>query len=327
MERWASRGVAVVAMAAVAACSGAPAELEGTASRAQALDATNGSNLNGSNLNGSNLNGSNLNGSDPGSNLDSVSFAGARLPSGALDATQLWGGMLVGARNGRIFWGQDFVGATFNATASDGHPVTLRIDSAIQDPAPNADVWRYQVQVLDPTGTWQELCPSAPGGLAVAVNGRWNYAFGTPGGGSKIDDPAVFTFGCQGAAIEKCVAWGYKPWATVNGTPIEPYHSACVRLVRADYCGDGVSHTTNGRWINLYDGLGIQQDTESWIFEAEWDANGARCLSPLNRGLDLSTVVCGVEKLDLTCGARSHFSAGTLLMTETPEGQLGILGL
>src|SRR5207302_1954997 len=50
------------------------------------------------------------------------------------------------------------------------------------------------------------------------------------------------------------------------------------RMIRADYCGDGTSWTVNGRRINVYDGLGVQTDTASWSFEAEWDAHGARCL-------------------------------------------------
>jgi hypothetical protein len=33
-----------------------------------------------------------------------------------------------------------------------------------------------------------------------------------------------------------------------------------VRLVRADYCGDGIGHTRNGTPIDLFDRIGIQPD-------------------------------------------------------------------
>ena len=48
-----------------------------------------------------------------------------------------------------------------------------------------------------------------------------------------------------------------------------------VRMIRADYCGDGTSWTVNGRTIDLYDGLGINVDTSAWTFEAEWTPSGA----------------------------------------------------
>ena len=49
----------------------------------------------------------------------------------------------------------------------------------------------------------------------------------------------------------------------------------------ADYFGDGRSFTVDGALLNLYDGLGIQEDTEAWSFEAEWGPEGARCVSCL----------------------------------------------
>ena len=33
------------------------------------------------------------------------------------------------------------------------------------------------------------------------------------------------------------------------------YHQACTRMARADYCGDGTSHTQDGTWIEYYDKL------------------------------------------------------------------------
>ena len=53
-------------------------------------------------------------------------------------------------------------------------------------------------------------------------------------------------------------------------------------MARADYCGDGASHTLDGTWIDIYDGLGIQKktlDDDGMMFEASWSVNGATCVS------------------------------------------------
>ena len=55
----------------------------------------------------------------------------------------------------------------------------------------------------------------------------------------------------MGGAIAKCVLWGYRPWATYNGTPLAQYHQACTRMVRADYCGTGTSYTVTGNRISV----------------------------------------------------------------------------
>jgi len=141
---------------------------------------------------------------------------------------------------------------------------------------------------------------------------------------SHIDDGASFTLGCVEDAVGKCVRLGYEPWQTrsvCNGSRcqqanLSDWHQACTRMVRADYCGDGRSHTVDGTMINVYDGLGIQIDDEPWFFEAEWVSGGARCVTH-QRVVDLTTVPgCAARLIDPTCGSLSHFASGTLLMDE-----------
>ena len=57
-------------------------------------------------------------------------------------------------------------------------------------------------------------------------------------------------------------------------------YDACVRLVRADYCGDGEGSTRDGTLIDLYDDRGIQQSDSDPMqeFEAGWTAAGAVCV-------------------------------------------------
>ena len=60
-----------------------------------------------------------------------------------------------------------------------------------------------------------------------------------------------------------------------------PYYQTCVRLARADYCGDGVGHTRNGTPIDVFDRFGIQRDEPApgMSFEAAWGMDGAVCVS------------------------------------------------
>src|SRR5262249_33047459 len=151
--------------------------------------------------------------------------------------------------------------------------VALRVDSfALQNP----DIALYGFSVGASDGSWSPLCVELDGttGQAIPLAGRWDGSQGTSTGGSWIDDPSSITLASTGYALAKCTLLGYRPWAGLRD-----HHETCTRLLRADYCGDGTSYTLDGRPIDLYDAIGIQSDTESWSFEAEWDAGGARCLS------------------------------------------------
>jgi len=278
----------------------------------------NGSNLNGSNLNGSNLNGSNLNGSELANLLAWVRFSGARLGPVELNGAALEGSQLVAYRGGQRLSGTQLLDARFEGRSGDAAEVPLKITGVIP-PAWDGDVWRYRFAYQGVDHLWFPVCTEERS--AVAVAGRWDYRYGTPGAGGKVADPAVFTLGCPGAAVDKCVGMGYRPWArTSSGLSLDRHHQACVRMIRADYCGDGISQTTEGRLINVHDAVGIQHDDYDWILEAEWDPAGARCVSAINRSL--LGVLCSDRLLDLTCGASWSFSAGALLISETPWGPL-----
>jgi hypothetical protein len=288
------------------------AEPPSFASRHQAVVQDNGTNLNGTNLNGTNLNGTNLN----GTNLNGTNLNSAKLSGVSVEAAWLQGGEIqVRMPGGQVVTGQEVVGLKLQGTDSEGAEIKLKISAATAGSGSNADVWYYSVEYKDLEGAWQPLC--AYDGKAVAVAGRWDYRSGVEGGGSHLDDPSMFTLGCRGAAIAKCVELGYKPWASSESGSLSQHHQACTRLLRGDYCGNGTAYTQNGRWVNLYDAVGVQQDTENWSFEAEWTANGAECFSLVNRA-NLDLVPCFVPKLSLTCGLHSHFSQGTLLMSEIP---------
>ena len=274
---------------------------------------------NGSNLNGSNLNGSNLNGNDLSQFMVSVNYLPAKHSGAQLDQVWLEGTTFKGVKASRFFSGADFQSAEFQGNLGSGGTVRLRVNAISAAPAPNQDLSLYDVSFLDSTGVWQPACRDSSGApaLAMPLHGTWDYRSGVPGGGAKTEDPARFTFACMGGAIAKCVLWGYRPWSTYNNVSLSAYHQACTRLVRADYCGDGTSYTQNGNRINLYDPLGIQQDTEDWAFEAEWDTGGARCIYPLNRSH--AGIPCFDARSDYFCGQNMSQNQGALLRNETPS--------
>lgn len=280
------------------------------------LAAANGPTLNGRNVNGRNVNGPWMNGT-----LVSVRYGGATKGgmNVALPMQELWleGSAIHGLLRGEELSGTDLVHLRLVGNLDDGSTVPLRIDGVSQGSGVDQDVWSYDVSFQDnKTGAWHPICTTADGAAlkAIPLEGTWNYKQGVEGGGSKIHDTSVFTFACDGAALAKCVRFGYKPWQSVDGVSLEAHHQACTRLIRADFCGDGTSYTQDGNWVNLYDTQSVQTDSEAWVAEAEWNSEGATCFTSHTRATE--PVQCADGRLVSTCG--SKFSQNTLIISETP---------
>jgi hypothetical protein len=276
---------------------------------------TNGTNLNGTNLNGTNLNGTNLN----GTNLNGVTLGGITLGNVHLEGAQLIGQNAQGQR----LAGTALIGAHLTGTLDNGATLPLTIVDVQQGGAPDTDIFYYTVDYQRSDGSSGSLCVDTSGrpAGAIALAGRWDYRSGVVGGGSHSDDASQVTFACPGGALYKCVEWGYKPWRSVNGTSLAPYHQTCTRVVRADFCGDGTPHTQDGQVINIYDREGVQTDTRAWLGEASWDEAGARAYNLLNRShLDLIyRLSCNVP-LRLVFDSSWEFTHGALIVDETPLG-------
>jgi hypothetical protein len=192
------------------------------------------------------------------------------------------------------------IGTTFRVTLSDGTvlpqenlPGTVlafgdgsgqqrrvRIDAVERDPRdPEGDVMLYALSERDPeSGEWHNACQPDPDGrrLGFPLAG----AFTSDGRYEPAPERLLIT--CTGGAEGKCVRFGYKPWRQApDGSSLAPYYQTCVRLARADYCGDGVGHTRNGTPIDIFDRIGIQRDEPApgMTFEAAWAEDGAVCVS------------------------------------------------
>jgi hypothetical protein len=315
------------------ACSSCTYDNVETESQALEFDGLNGQMLNGRGLNGSHL----------GNALQWASFAKVKIGHKKLDEVWLVGSELVGVKHhGGIVRGTAFVGATFNGRSDTHKHVNLRVADVVA-PGAGSDIWKYSIEFRFGS-RWIPLCladaltgdglngPLINGqnlndGIAngdiivlgsIPVDGYWNYQSGTSNGGSKIASTDRFTFACPKiGAIGKCVEAGFEPWGFDSvGNALDTEHEACVRMMRADYCGNGTPHTVDGTLINAYDALGVQDDTETWPLEAEWDADGARCVTQHYRAA--SPVACAQQLFDPTCGSPPDWNGGTLLVSETP---------
>jgi hypothetical protein len=275
---------------------------------ASELVSDNGVSLNGVSLNGVSPNGVSLN----GVSLNGVSLNGVRLNGVGLSGVVLVGTRFYAVSSYGVVSGYDLIGARFSGLLSDGTTLRLRIDGI--EPSISDRETHFYVVSYRSGDSWSPLCGTGSGGIpvqAIPLRGAWDHRQGVPGGGAKIYESGLITFACRGAALAKCVELGYKPWR------YDRHHQACVRMLRADYCGDGRSWTKSGRKINLYDGIGIQEDDQGWSGEAEWSTTGALCIRKPRVILDDMPACAGTRPPPSgSCLDRTHFSTGTLLMSE-----------
>jgi hypothetical protein len=269
----------------------------------QEVVSANGLSLNGISLNGISLNGISLN----GISLNGISLNGTTLSGTTISAVSTTAPPLTGS---------SVVGSTWNATASNGTVVKLRIDAAAPGAPPNTDLWFYKVSYQTSSG-WSPLCglDSANQPIqALTTAGVWSAVSGDSA--KYAASSSQFTFACRGKTVAKCVELGYK---TYKGRSTQL--AACVRLLRGDYCGSGKSYTVDGTMVNLYDNIGVQADSQAWLPEAEWTPSGARCVNANNSArfeLALANDPKCVKTIkNATCG--TTFASGAVLINELPQ--------
>lgn len=183
--------------------------------------------------------------------------------------------------SGRVLKSRDLVGATLTVQQGE-QSLLLRIDEARADPRDSTgETWLHHFSVKDPgTGQWQPFCEADAEGqrLGFPLAGTWDAALGR----RRRTADTTFSLTCTAGAEGKCVRFGYKPWKkTAQGVDLWDYHQACIRMARADYCGDGQGTTRNGTLVDIYDGLGIQkpEPRKGMRFEAAWGPEGALCVN------------------------------------------------
>ncbi len=291
----------VVGLALVTGCS--PNDLQGIseqdiAAQWQDSEHDNGIELNGVELNGISYNGISYNGiSYNGISYNGISYNGISYNGTSLTATRSDLGVEVDSTA--------FTGVDMNGVLTNGNSLALKVSSVTWNSV--AGQYLYTLKYYnDDTHSWEWLCGTDSNSVPIAAMPIMK-AYVHPN--YDLDsNQNRFTFGCVNAAVAKCALWGYQPW---NTSKLETYnsdyryrdlglwHQACQRMVRADYCGNGVSHTRNGTPIDVYDVLGIQNpdNVGGNTVEADWRSDGAYCIKHTRWGTADSTLTPGETDL------------------------------
>ncbi|MEZ4429455.1 MAG: ADYC domain-containing protein [Nannocystaceae bacterium] len=269
-----------------------------------------------------------------GGRINGIELTGVSITDGAFE------GVLA---NNDVVAAADFIGAELDLVLDavvDGENVqgqaTVRIDDVYQSPI-DSRVLYHLISYRDADNNWQPVCSDAEGNPleAIVMDRVWDLNTG-----SQLEEEG-FTIACRDAAIGKCVDWGYVPWETTLDCLFDPpkflpkkvkklfeqkycktidlrdHHQACTRMVRNDMCGDGKPYTVNGTLIDVGDALHphIDKFETKWPYEAEWNPDGAYCitdslrLSLVNGDPDFEEPACFQElsaKKVWKCGKLKH---------------------
>jgi hypothetical protein len=197
--------------------------------------------------------------------------------------------------DGTVKQGKELAGAVL-VFELDGKPVRIRIAAVVSDPHDKSGTVLLHDFRSEDTG--EPICSAAPDGtrLGFPLAGR------TTASGRFVEaEHGGFELICTSGAQGKCVRFGYHTWEQApDGRPMRDYYDACVRMVRADYCGDGRAWTRDGTSIDVWDRLGIQEAESrtdaSFAFEAGWNPDGAVCVARTRIPANIS-----VERLKASC--------------------------
>lgn len=231
----------------------------------------NGYLMNGYRMNGYRMNGYRMNGTI----LNSILRLGSTISN-----LQITSGSLLSAYDeglGQTRVGAQLVDMVFNlgfdplGTGTDAAK-KVKIKRVVQSGL-QPSVYFYEVENEVAPGVFEIACLDGAGEPtdAIALRKAWD-----PDTGARQELGDAITWACRGAALAKAIEWGYIPW---DSAAMEDAHQAAVRMIRADYCGDGTPHTSNGNPIDVSDKWGIQVADTSWDIEAKWGPDGAVCLN------------------------------------------------
>jgi hypothetical protein len=282
----------LVVLLGMTACVLDPGESEPTHATSEV--AQNGMNMQGMNMQGMNMQGMNMQGMNmQGMNMQGFLLAGATMTGSNLVNVYVDKGEVVAERDGVTVRGTGLVGAHFFAqVANSDESVTAQVEyrvtaivaeSSVYDPTHTGATYLYTLEQSTGTDTWAPACDADVDGRRVAI--PIAATFDTHG--DRHVTAGQFTFGCTTGVVAKCYRWGYRPWLTGYGD-MAAMHWTCTRVARADYCGDGTSHTHDGTWINVWDTLPAPGPIQrhggllpplGMLFEAGWNTGGAVCLS------------------------------------------------
>lgn len=185
-----------------------------------------------------------------------------------LDKVEIVSGRLRGRRGATFYHDDELLGSRWLLSPIEGSPVEMWISEYTVISSAQT---RYTFQTLDANGAVVHVCDPTPQGdhSAVPVKDRTV----DPATGEAAFRARTLYLACVSGAVGKAYTWGYSPSQPADLT-------AAIRMVRADYCGDGTSWTTAGTSVQVHDAWGINTFAQaSQANEAVWTATGLACLS------------------------------------------------
>lgn len=143
----------------------------------------------------------------------------------------------------------------------------------------------YALAYFDPElGDFVNVCPDASPGDTIVTVLRDVVYDDSPD--MVVDQLGWMTWACMGNAAAKMKLMSYGRYTNFDqGYPAtEAQRRATIRMLTADYCGQGVSFTAQGTLLDWQNAIGTvtpEHDPDpSWEnVEAIWDEDGALCLS------------------------------------------------
>ncbi len=201
----------------------------------------------------------------------------------------------VGHLNGQVMLsGADMVGAKIPVNLNNTQFVWLEISEYDNQIASwsnsGATVTAYKATYFN-QGVPQQLCPSTnPENQWFTLIPDERYSAGT----NEVESaPGTVTIACVGEAAAKMKLFDFHPHGNRQASVAE--RQATLRMVTADYCGNGHSFTVNGTQVAWRDAAGqVEPMVKENVLEALWDENGAICLNkPRHASIDDVADVCG----------------------------------
>jgi len=220
-----------------------------------------------------------------------------------------------------LLQGTDFIGAKIALEMPGAIDVTLVItdmDEEVESWSPDgAPLVAYRAEYMS-GGQYVSLCPSTSQEnqwftlIAGEVYEQSNN--GTMRGISGITSaPTSVTLACVGEAAAKMKLMDFHPAGNREASQAE--RMATLRMITADYCGDGTPYTGTGIPVAWRDDKSIiEPPTTEDILEAMWTPSGARCLDT-PRLVERDMVHCEIP----SCDDNFEFDGGDVWRTMLPS--------
>ncbi|HEY0136659.1 MAG TPA: ADYC domain-containing protein [Nannocystis sp.] len=206
-----------------------------------------------------------------------------------LDSVWAVEGELFGKIGATTYSGSAFLGAEVRVRlyTQKYYNVEVPYTIATFTPATVDEMPRYTFKYWDGSAHKYLCAPDSVEAAAAIVLDSFSVNKTT---GDITTRPNTIYLGCASGAVGKAPTWGYTPW----GLGLADFE-AMVRMVRADYCGDGVSWTVPGRAVTIEDVWGINSfAAQAGATEAIWGPSGALCIGqPREPSITAASVVCG----------------------------------